>query len=98
MNNIYSDQIVNIELSRLNSLIGTDGERDVQYDIAILKTALDKINADLLNGDKEYTIFEGNMWEECHNSLDKIVYHLNFKYDDSLSNYDYYQFAVRRAV
>lgn len=93
---IFENEVVKHELSRLNHLIGTDGGRDVEYDIDILRTALKKINDELLNGKNNVTIVECNMWEECHKSLDKIIYELNLKYDDGLSNYDYYQFAIKK--
>lgn len=93
---IFENEVVKQELSRLNHLIGTDDGRDVKYDINILRIALKKINDELLNGKNNFTIVECNMWEECHNSLDKIIYELGLKYDDGLSNYGYYQFAIKK--
>lgn len=95
--NIYENEVVKNELNRLESLIGTD-DRDVRYDINILKDALNKINSDLLNGDKQYTIINGNMWSECHDSLDKIVYDLKLSYNDELSNYEYYEIAINKQL
>lgn len=93
--NIYSNNVVNDELKRLELLKGTDGDRDVDFDISILKDALIQIEK-LINGNDDHVIIEVNMWEECHKSLFRIFEELNLTINDDKSEFDYYQFAIER--
>lgn len=94
---ILENDIVKSELNRLESLIGTDDGRDDEVDIGILRDALVKIEKELFNENKYYVVVDGNMWEECHNSLWKILDEFNLEIDDNKSKYDYYEFAIKWA-
>ncbi|GAB6422907.1 hypothetical protein bcgnr5372_26860 [Bacillus luti] len=91
--NILEFDIVKTEITRIeNAVLDFDG-RDVNFDINVLKNALIEIGKLVLRKEKQVMILT-DMWDECHNSLDKIVAHFDLKYDLDNSKLDYHQLVV----
>ncbi|MFP3725703.1 hypothetical protein U8V72_10925 [Priestia filamentosa] len=91
---IYENEVVQKELKRLKTLIGTDDGRDVQIDINILKTALEQLENKLLLGNEEFTNINCNMWLECHDSLDRILEDIGLTVDAEKSEFEYHKWHV----
>ncbi|QST02560.1 hypothetical protein IMZ31_24225 (plasmid) [Pontibacillus sp. ALD_SL1] len=92
---ILRSRFVEKELQRIqNAPLDFDG-RDVEADIEVLKGAITTLN-DFLNGDDDVVIVECNMWDECHDSLDRVLDHYSLAYNDEKSDYESYQFAIER--
>lgn len=90
---ILESNIVKTEITRIKTSVLDFAERNVNVDINVLKNALIEIEKLVLRKEKQVMIFT-DMWDECHNSLDKIVVHFGLKYDLDNSKLDYHQLVV----
>jgi len=94
---MFENQVVKNELERIKNIDiaeTTEDGRCVEVDLNILKSALFKINNDLLSGKNDCVVVELNMWDECHKSFDRILNEFNLDVDDSKSDFDIYQWCI----
>lgn len=93
MINILDSKVVINEIERVRNAKKDFEERDVEYDISLLKKSLVKINK-LINCTENIVWIDSDMWEECHNSLDNIVEFYNLKYGEV--DEDNFKFSITR--
>lgn len=82
MKNILEETIVKNEIERIKKVENDAQGRDVDYDISLFKDAVKQIEK-LINKKEAKVLINGDMWAECHNSLDKVIGYYGIKHVES---------------
>lgn len=90
--NILDNAIVLNELRRIRTL--SDDGRDIDIDLRILTSNLETIQVDIFERKRGVAIINGDMWSECHESLEVILEDLGLRTNIEKSDFDTHKWAI----
>lgn len=83
---ILNQDVVKGEIERIRNVEKDFDNRNVEHDISIFKEAITQIDK-LVTGENMTVLINGDMWDECHKSLDTVMDFYKIKLVDGSVSY-----------